>query len=262
MPTVSRSVDRVFQLMALFARCRRPLSATEIRETLGLPHSSAISLLGRLVELGYLEQNEESKRFFPSLRLSKLCHEVPDGIACGSLSARVVDAVHARVDETTTLSRLCDLSTLPVYVRTATYHGAHHVTPGCPLGLATQSVTGQTLLSLLSDEALDYFLQRSEYWAKRARVAVTQDAAQVTASVRRAREQGHLCAFNQFLPGVGVVAFALPQGAGSEPLAVSVAGPTEQIRANSEHILLAMHEEIGRFYEPTPLPAPLGEASL
>jgi DNA-binding IclR family transcriptional regulator len=253
MPTVSRSVERVFQIMGLFGSRRRPLSATEIRETLNMPHSSAVSLLSRLVSLGYLEQNADTKRYFPSLRLSHLCESVPDGIARGSLPARLVDAVHARTAETTSLSRLSDLFTLPVYVRTASYRGAHHVTPGGTGGLATQSVVGQTLLSLKSDSELNYFIQRSEYWARRARVAITHDEAQVMRSVSKVRETGYLCAFNQLLPGVGVVSYPLPPSVNGEALAITVAGPTEQVRRDAEQILETLREEVDRQYNQSQL---------
>lgn len=245
MPTVSRSVDRVFQILALFASHRRPLSATEIRQVLNMPHSSAVSVLSRLVTLGYLDQNADTKRFFPTLQLTHLCESVPDGIACGTLPARIVDAVHAQLAETTSLSRLCDLFTMPVYVRTASYKGAHHVIPGCTGGLATQSVVGQTLLSQKSDEELQYFIQRSEYWAKRTRATIAADSAQVLRAVAAVRESGYLCAFDQLLPGVGVASCALRPSAGGEPLAITVAGPTNRIRGNANEIIAVLRKEIG-----------------
>ena len=84
MLTVSRSVDRVFQIMELFGSRRRPLSATEIRQSLNMPHSSAVSVLSRLVALGYLDQNAETKRFFPSLSMHRLCGAIPEAIAGGT----------------------------------------------------------------------------------------------------------------------------------------------------------------------------------
>lgn len=248
MPTVSRSVERVFQVIELFGQRRRPLSTTEIREALDMPHSSAVSLLSRLVALGHLEQNPGCRRYYPSLRLKRLCESLPDGISRGSLPARVVDAVYERSGETTSLSRLCDLFTLPVYVHTAAYPGAHRVTPGCNAGLATQSVTGQVLLSLKSDDDLLYLIQRSEFWARRARVAVRQSEAQVMNTVAQVRETGYLCAFDQLLPGVGVVAYPLPTEAGGEAMTITVAGPTDTIRRKSGDIIETLREELERQY--------------
>lgn len=244
MLTVSRSVDRVFQIMGLFGSRRRPLSATEIRQALNMPHSSTVSVLSRLVTLGYLEQNAETKRFFPSLRLNRLCESVPEGIVGGSLLARLVEGVHARTGETTSLSRLYGLLTMPVYVRTACYQGAHHVIPGRTGGLATQSVVGRTLLSLKPDAELRHFIQRAEYWARRARVAMTQDAEQVMRAVASVRENGYLCAYDQLLPGVGAVSYLLPPFADGERLAITVAGPTERIRRDALQIIGTLRDEI------------------
>ena len=97
MLTVSRSVDRVFQIMELFSAKRRPLSATEIRQSLSMPHSSAVSVLSRLVALGYLNQNAETKRFFPSLRLHRLCESVPEAIIGGNPLAQLVDLIQSKV---------------------------------------------------------------------------------------------------------------------------------------------------------------------
>lgn len=246
MPTVSRSVDRVFQIMGLFGSRRRPLSATEVRESLDMPHSSAVSLLSRMVSLGYLDQNANTKRFFPSLRLSHLCESVPDSITFGSLPAQLADAVHARTDETTSLSRLSDLFTLPVYVRSASYRGGHIVTPGCTGGLATQSVVGQVLLSLQSDSVLKNHIQRSEFWARRSRVSLTQHEAKVMQSVSKVRETGYLCAFDQLLPGIGVVSCPLPLTANGDPLAITLAGPSDRFHRNRDRILATLREEVDR----------------
>ena len=219
MPTVSRSVERVFQVMDLFGSLRRPLSASEVRESLNMPHSSAVSLLSRMVSLGYLDQNDHTKRFFPSLRLNHLCRSLPDSVTFGSLPAQLVDTVQSRTEETTSLSRLYDLFTLPVYVHAASCPRAHVVTPGHTGGLATQSVVGQVLLSLKSDAELECHIEQSEVWARRSRVSVVQSQADVVRSVARVRESGYLCAFDQLLPGVGVVSFPLPQSATADMLA-------------------------------------------
>lgn len=247
-PTVSRSVDRVFQVLRLFAGRRRPLTATEIGEALEIPHSSAVSLLSRLVSLGYLEQNAKNKRFSTSLQLTVLCESLPNGVAYGSVPTQVADAVFERCGETTFLGRLSDLFTLPVYVRAATYRGAHVVTTGRAAGLATESVTGQALLTFQTDEDLDYFITRSEHWAKRARIGTTHSKAQVKEYVQRIRRDGHLCNFDQMLPGIGILSCPLPSTTAGEGLTITVAGPMDRIRAHVDLIVATIREEVERHY--------------
>ncbi len=245
--TVSRSVDRVFQILELFAARRRPLSATEIRQALLIPHSSAVSVLSRLVALGYLDQNVETKRFFPSLSLHRLCEAVPESIIAGNPIAQLADGVQCRVDETTTISRLHDLFTMPIYVRTAIHASAARVIPGLSGGLATLSVVGRTLLSRLPDPELARFMERATYWAARARVTVSPDQDQLMRTIEFVRQHGYLCSFNLLLPGIGAVSCPLPVTNEGEQLAITVSGTTERIERRSEHIINTLLGEMKNF---------------
>ena len=247
MLTVSRSVDRVFQIMEIFSTRRRPLSATEIRLALRMPHSSAVSVLSRLVTLGYLDQNADTKRFFPSLRLHRLCGAVPDAIIGGNPLADLVDSIQSRVDETTSISRLDGLFTMPVYVRSATHAEAVRVIPGLTGGLAMQSVVGRTLLSTLSDVELTRYADRAAYWAKRARVGLPHDAEQLMRSVEFVREHGYLCGFNQLLPGVGAVSCPLPRLHDGEQLAITIAGTSERIENRGRTIINTLLRAVQAF---------------
>jgi DNA-binding IclR family transcriptional regulator len=247
MLTVSRSVDRVFQIMELFSARRRPLSATEIRAALRMPHSSAVSVLSRLVTLGYLNQNPDSKRFFPSLRLHRLCGSVPEAIIGGNPLADLVDSIQCRVDETTSVSRLDGLFTMPIYVRSATHAEAVRVIPGLNGGLATQSVVGRALLSTLPDPELARFVERAGYWARRARVGVPHDPEQTLRAVEFAREHGFLCSYNQLLQGVGAVSCPLPTLQDGEQLAITIAGTSERIERRSRHIINTLLRDVQAF---------------
>lgn len=244
MLTVSRSVDRVFQIMELFAERRRPLSATEIHTTLKMPHSSAVSVLTRMVGLGYLEQNTETKRFFPSLRLHHLCESVPEAIIGGNPLAELVDRIQYGSDETTSISRLDGLFTLPVYVRPSQRADAWRVTPGSPGGLATLSVVGRTLLSTMPDVELRQFLDSANRWAVRARIGAAPDAAQLMRAIEFVREHGYLCRYNLLFPGVGAISCPLPSSDARQSLAVTVAGPAERIQERGRQIISVLLHEI------------------
>ena len=244
MLTVSRSVDRVFQIMQLFASERRPLSATKIGQALGMPHSSAVSVLSRLTDLGYLDQNSESKRFFPSLRLNSLCYTVPEAIVGGNPLAALADRVQSSTDETTTISRFNGLFTMPIYVRSAKHANAWHVTAGLPGGLATQSVVGRTLLSTLKDVDLHRFVQRANLWASRTRSGSVANAEQIMRAVDFVREHGYLCRYNLLLPGVGAISCPLPDTSDGERLAITVAGSVDRMQTRGRQIINALLHEV------------------
>ena len=243
MLTVSRSVDRVFQIMELFAARRLPLTATEINQALKMPHSSAVSVLARLVCLGYLDQNSETKRFFPSIRLHQLCDTLPEAVFGGHPLADLVDRVQHSADETTSISRLDGLFTMPLYVRSARHANAWRVTAGLPGGLATHSVVGRTLLSTLPDSDLQTFMERSNHWASRTRV-VTPDSEQIVRAVEFVREHGYLCRYNLLLPGVGAISCPVQTGPDGAHLAVTVAGSVERIQSRGRQIINALLQAV------------------
>jgi DNA-binding IclR family transcriptional regulator len=262
MLTVSRSVDRVFQIMELFSVKRRPLSATEIRHALGMPHSSAVSVLSRLVDLGYLDQSGETKRFFPSLRLHRLCESVPEAVLAGDPLARLADSVQSQTDETTSISRLDGLFTLPIYVRCATHARALRVIPGFAGGLATHSVVGRTLLSMLTDEEVRRFLERASYWAKRARVATIPDPQQMLRTIEFVRAHGYLCTDSLLLEGVGAVSCPLPLQHAGARLAITVGGPSEHIERRSSQLIGTVLREVKAFVQSLPPVSPRSEVTL
>ena len=243
MLTVSRSVDRVFQIIELFAKERRPLSATEIHQALKMPHSSAVSVLSRLADLGYVDQNGETKRFFPSVRLHRLCETVPEAIVDGNPYADLVDRIQHSTDETTTISRLDGLFTMPIYVRSAKHANAWRVTAGLSGGLATASVVGRTLLSTLPDLEVQRLIRRSNHWASRTRTGLVADAEQIMRAVDFAREHGYLCRYNLLFPGVGAISCPLPE-AGGERLAITVAGSVERMQVRGRQIINALLHEV------------------
>jgi DNA-binding IclR family transcriptional regulator len=244
MLTVSRSVDRVFQIMELFAARRRPLSATEIHQALNLPHSSAVSVLSRLTDLGYLEQHSETKRFFPSLRLRHLCMAVPDAIVGGNPIAELADRVQYATDETASISRLDGLFTMPIYVQPARHANAWRVTPGLSGGLATLSVVGRTLLSTLPAPDLERFIQRANFWGGRTRQGAMPEPQEVMRAIEFVREHGYLCRYNLLFPGIGAISAPLPDCGERERLAITVAGSVERIQERGRHIIKTLLQEV------------------
>ncbi len=263
MLTVSRSVDRVFQIIELFAAQRRPLSATEIHQALRLPHSSAVSVLARLTDLGYLNQNSETKRFFPSLRLRRLCGSVPEAVVRGNPIASMADRIQCAVDETTTISRLDGLFTLPVYVRSASHASAWSVDPGLPGGLATHSVVGRTLLSMLGETELRQFIQRAHQWAVRTRHGTLPESQELFRAIEFVREHGFLCRFHLLFQGIGAISAPLPRIGDGERLAVTVAGSVERMQRRGRQIIHTLIQEVNALerhtsrVEPTPRAEPV-----
>jgi DNA-binding IclR family transcriptional regulator len=247
MLTVSRSVDRVFGIIDLFTKRRRPLSATEIKQALNLPHSSTVAILTRLVDLGYFEQNPDTKKFFPSSRLSQLLQALPESIVGGNPIAQLVEAIQAITEETTSVSRLNDIFTVPICVRSAKHAEALRVIPGLPSGLAILSVVGRTLLSTLPDDEIERVISRSVYWARRAGSDVMADGENALKAIEFVRQHGYLCSFNALWPGVGTVSCPLLHADNSERLAISVGGTAQRIEHHGRQIISVVLKNVQQF---------------
>lgn len=67
-----KSAERVFQILEYFARTRKPARLTEIANSLGFPISSVRALLICMVKHGYMEIDDDDRRYIPAARLAHL----------------------------------------------------------------------------------------------------------------------------------------------------------------------------------------------
>ncbi|WP_419904878.1 IclR family transcriptional regulator [Kiloniella sp.] len=68
------SVEKGFSVLQAFSRSRKPLSLTEIAAATGMGKSAAQRFCYTLVQLGFLERDESSRRMRPSAKLLELSH--------------------------------------------------------------------------------------------------------------------------------------------------------------------------------------------
>jgi DNA-binding IclR family transcriptional regulator len=244
---VSRSVDRVFELLEMFKVHRRPMTATEIRLALDIPHSSSIVMLARLVELGYLEVDTGTKKYFPSASLARLCGWITTAENESNPLARLVHAIYEQTGETTSLSRRAGLFSMPVLARMAEHPEGVEVRAGISGGLLTLTVVGRTLLSTLPDPEIAEVVRYTNSWARHNRVGVHHDLDTIMNTVRHVRTQGYLFNCNVLLPNVGAVSAPVHVPGEDGPLAVTVCGSTRRIEQQGHRLVQIVQREIARF---------------
>lgn len=252
---VSRSVDRVFELLEMFKIERRAMTATEIRVALDIPHSSSIVMLARLVELGYLEFDAGTKRYFPSSSLTRLCGWITSASSESNPLARLVRSIFEQTGETTSVNRRAGLFTMPVMARTADHAEAVEVRAGSSGGLMALTVVGRTLLSKLTDAEVAGVIEETNAWARYSNIGLSCDLAAIMQTVRHVRSQGYLFNCNLLLANVGAVAAAIDVPGEDEPLAIAVCASTPRIERHGRRIAQIVTREIARFNaEHTPKP--------
>lgn len=241
--SVVKSAGRVFEVLELFRRARRQLSAAEIGQALGYPKSSANALLKSLVTLGYLVMDARTLRYFPSLSVTQLGDWIPSIVLASGDAFEILAEVHAATQETVTLSMQNDLSCRFLRVIPGTFPISLRMTEGFLAPLLTTAV-GQSIMSQLSDDEIVALVARHNDRAKRK--ADRLDTGKVLREVGAVRARGYAVAYDAVFPDTGAIAVPFPSDMAGFPMAIGVGGLRERMRRNEGAIYRAVRSSISR----------------
>lgn len=223
---VVKSCARVLEVLQLFGKTKRSLSAAEICQHLGYPKSSANALLKSLVQLGYLSLDIESVRYFPTLRTTHLGDWIP-GVLLGSGEAsEMLQELHAATLETVTLSMQNGLYMEFIRVIVGTFPIALQMEEGHRAPLFGTSV-GTAALSAKEDSSIRDLYDRAAGIQGENHSGVSLE--DIMSEVRLAREQGYAIAYDRLLPDSGAVAGPIFLPAREHTLVIAAGGPTARI---------------------------------
>src|SRR5260221_13800450 len=99
-----KSARRVFEILEYFDRERRPLSLKDIAGRLRYPPSSGSTLLKSMVALGYLEYDQLSRTYFPTMRIAALGGWVHAALFGDGAIERLLEHLHRATGETVVLA--------------------------------------------------------------------------------------------------------------------------------------------------------------
>ncbi|MEO0996035.1 MAG: helix-turn-helix domain-containing protein [Pseudomonadota bacterium] len=234
---VVKSVGRVIEVLEFFRDGQSQASATEICDTLGYPNSSADALLKSLVSLGYLTFDTQSRRYFPTLRVTRLGDWIPNQLFSDGTTA-MLESLHESTGETVTLSMQNDLHMQFVRVLPGTFPISLRVSEGY-LGPLFGTAVGEAFLSQLNDRQIQRLLQRARRTP--GSVAGRMRLSAVIEEVGRTRELGYAVAYDRILPDTGAVAMPLP---GNSSFVVAVGGLASRIHLSEKAIIRLMRRAI------------------
>lgn len=241
--SVVKSAGRVFEVLELFRRARRQLSAAEIGQALGYPKSSTNALLKSLVALGYLVLEGRTLRYFPSLAVTQLGDWIPSMVLASGDAFEVLTEVHAATQETVTLTVQNDLSCRFLRVLPGTFPISLRMTEGFLAPLLTTAV-GSAILSQLSDDEIAGLIDRANGRSKRRTERV--EPARVLREVRDTRQRGYAVMYDAVFPDTGAIAVPFPSDMDGFPMAIGVGGLRERIRRNEAAIYKAVRASLAR----------------
>ncbi|MEZ5530887.1 MAG: IclR family transcriptional regulator [Steroidobacteraceae bacterium] len=232
----TRSVARIAALLELFERERRPLSSTEIAESLGIPRSSAGALLKALVQLGWLTIDRRRATYFPGARLARLTSWLASESLLDERVLRGLEALRAQTGETVTISCASDLEMEILHAR-GPASGIHLVVEEGQRIPMWGSAIGTAYLMSLPDQTIRALYRRCSNDPARRSVVPLADAL---ALVRKARRDGYAIVDSFVVPGVAAISAPLPAGIGPRQLIASVGGPAERVKSQANTIAAAL----------------------
>ena len=241
--SVVKSAGRAFEVLELFRRERRQLSAAEIGHALGYPKSSTNALLKSLVSLGYLVLNARTLQYFPSLSVTRLGDWIPSVVLAAGDAFEILVEVHAATQETVTLTVQTDLSVSFLKVIPGTFPISLRMTEGFVASLFTTAV-GTAILSQLPNDEIEVLVARAHARARRKSEQV--DVERVMRHVNEARHKGFTVRYDAVFPDTGAIGVPFPSPVEGFPMAIGVGGLRERIRRNEQAIYRAVRASLAR----------------
>lgn len=242
-----KSAARVFSVLELFDRERRPLRLKDIACELDQPTSSTAALLKSIAAQGYLSFDAKTRAYFPTPRLAKIAHWVPYEAFEQGVVQEALRQLQRATGETTILAAQHGIFIEYEQTVNAT-EGIHlRLAPGTRR-LTVQTGTGWLLLNRLPrPQAVAVYeetiaageLDRRKF-SRAAFLARLDDHAGRVISFVRARDI--------LIPtahwGGGMVSALIPVPNGHRPLALGVGGPADRLEANMKTISAALTNAI------------------
>jgi IclR family transcriptional regulator, KDG regulon repressor len=240
---LTKSARRVFEILELFRRRRRPLRLTDIADSLSMPTSSAAALLKTMAQLNYLSFESTSRVYLPTLRLSRLCNWVTaDTYETGPVQD-ALGKIGRKTGEAIFLGTVTDIYVQIVDILRANQPLQYYTTVGTKV-LLVHSGIGWPLLGQETDEAVARIYRRTIRKKKLEREVPSLD--RLRTGLEEVRRDGYCLSRGMVTRGVGVVGMVVPTPPNHRPLAVGVAGPQERIEKNLARILAALRVERDR----------------
>ncbi|MGA0598532.1 IclR family transcriptional regulator [Enterovirga sp. CN4-39] len=241
-----KSAGRVFAVLELFERERRALNVKEISASLALPQSSTSVLLADMARHGYLEQEESTRRYLPTVRVALLGQWLSEYFFVDQRLTNMMRHLSAQTGETVLFGVFQDWAVVYAHVIQATNPMRLYVPPGTRRPLHN-SGAGLSLLAGMTDEQIAAGFDRIRAVPERAPDLRLPD---LLARVDEVRTRGFAVSADAVTQGAGVVALRLAQTVGGRPVVLGVGGSSAVIRQNWQSLLEALRSAITLYDDP------------
>ncbi len=239
-----KSATRVFDILELFERERRPMRVGEIAAALDVPQSSASMLLKTMAARGYAEYDAQCHTYWPSIRVSFLCDWAARKEGVRTSVQEVLRKLARETGETVLLARQSGIRLQYLSVLDAPQALRLSVASGLMRPMHMTAI-GIMLLSRLDDGQIVRLLRC--YNAERDEHEPLAKADQVLRCVERARKQHYYESASLATPGSGVIAAVMATPIRDTLLGIGIGGPIARLHKHREKLIAAVTDSAQEF---------------
>lgn len=243
---VIKTARRIFEVLEYFDEVQRPVSLKEISTHFDYPVSSASALLKSMVVMGYLDYDNGSRTYMPTMRLSSLGEWIQGALFGEGQILALVKHMSRETQETISIGTQSDLYAQYIHVVPSTQAIRYELKSGTVRPLA-RSGLGWLLMSARSDETIEKLVRRinAEEEDRKLRVSLPD----LMGRIREIRRQGYVFSRHTVVVGGGIIAMLLPVRRYGRILAIGVNGPVDRLEAKKKKILSELRSGISKIAE-------------
>jgi len=225
-----QSLERAFAILEKVARCQEGINLADLSKAVGLHNSTTFHLVKTMVQLGYVSQARDSKRYRIGARLFTLAAGALEENALLGLVTPVLETLTRETGEAghfairsgndiVVIARTAGSGLLQMVDRTGAQRPAH------------ATALGKVLLSALNDEQIRQFLGAVPPRRFTAKTIVERDA--LLREIEEVRRKGIAYDDGEFDAEIRCVAVPVRDFAGRLAGAVGISGPVWRLSLQS-----------------------------
>ena len=222
----SQSLERGLAILGSFTPDRPALGISELAQRLALTRSTTHRYVATLAKLGYLEQDDATRKYRLGIRVLDLGFSVLGSLGLREIAAPHLQRLTATTGHTSNLAIRDDTDVILIDRVRGRPGRYHHLEFGLHAGSRIPSycsATGKALLAFLAQPDLDELLDRVELLPRGPRTLVSRAA--LIAELAQVRRTGFALNDEELESGLRSIAVPVRSRAGAVVAAINLAAP-------------------------------------
>lgn len=237
---MSTTIRKALSLLELLSEREEPRSVSELARDLGWQKSNVHFILSSLCANGYVEQDPNTKRYFPTLKLWELGNRVLGRLDLRRVASPFLASLAETTGETVSLAILDHDEVLYLH-KVDSPKPVRAYTPEGRRAPAYCTSTGKVMLAYQPDEVIARVAAHIERHTSRTLTTLRE----LKLELQRIRELGYSMNRGEWRDSVRGVAVPILDGTQKVVAAIGVFGPAERLPTRSLNRLAARVQKTG-----------------